>query len=91
MPGDPLSQQVEAFVAWGTDPDDAIPIVRNVDPPDFHEFKRQCHGRLDELAKQGASEQDDVPNWIGAAHPRAPWNLRRKLEILEMEWRVRNT
>ena len=91
MAPDSLTDQIEAFVDWDLDPEAAIPIARSIPTGQLAEFFGQARTRLDDLAKQWARGQADVPHWIGAAHPRAPYELRRKTEILEMEWRARHS
>ena len=89
-PDDSLQQQIEAFASWDTDEMAVIPIVRGIDAARFPEFYRQARTRLDERAKEWAQAQETVPDWIGAAHPLAPWELRMKVEALDIEWRGRH-
>jgi hypothetical protein len=90
MPDDALQQQIEAFASWDNDERAVIPIVRSVEATRFQEFYRHAHTRLDQRAKEWAKTQETVPDWIGASHPLAPWELRKKVEALEVEWRSRN-
>ncbi|GAB3389039.1 hypothetical protein [Lysobacter fragariae] len=90
MTPEALVQRAEAFASWDCTPSEATSIVRGIETPQLADFLSEAHNRLDAHAKQWALGQPDVPNWIGAAHPRAPYELREKTQILEMEWRARH-
>lgn len=85
-----LARRVDQFVSPETEPDDAIPLVRKIPTEQLAEFFSNARSRLDAQAKEYAATQEQVPNWIGAAHPLAPYEVRRKVELLETEWRMRH-
>jgi hypothetical protein len=86
-----LEKLAETFASWECPEDhEAVRIARSIPTEQLAEFLRKASARLDALAKEWARQQKDVPHWIGAAHPRAPYELKRKRELLETEWRIRN-